>query len=154
VRLDFQPTAKLRAIFKYSGWGQKNKTINGSIPAFNDSRQYKPVVSTWAVTSNYSINPTMFLEGTYGHSQNELTGCGLAQGNTGPTFCQTGFAMNPTGNRFNIGLGGLPYLFPEANVIDPSYYAFKALSGVNPPNFVDGRVVMPPSYTWGSRVSN
>ena len=117
-------------------------------------KQYKPVVSTWAVTGNYTFNPTTFLEATYGHSQNELTGCGLAQGGTGPTFCQSGFAMNPLGNRFNAGLGNIPFLFPDANVIDPSYYAFEALSGVNPPNFVDGRVVVPPSFTWGGRVSN
>ena len=44
--------------------------------------------------------------------------------------------------------------YPNANVIDPSYYALEALSGVNPPNFVDGRVVVPPSFAWGSRVSN
>ena len=25
---------------------------------------------------------------------------------------------------------------------------------MSPPNFVDGRVVVPPSFTWGSRVSN
>jgi carboxypeptidase family protein len=154
VRIDYQPMSSLRATFKYSGWSQKNQVINGSIPGWNDSKQYKPVVSTWAATGNYTFNPTTFLEATYGHSQNELTGCGLAQGGTGPTFCQSGFAMNPVGNRFNAGLGNIPYLFPDANVIDPSYYAFEALSGVNPPNFVDGRVVVPPSFAWGSRVSN
>ena len=154
VRIDYQPMNSLRATFKYSGWSQKNQIINGTIPGFNDSKQYKPVVSTWAATGNYTFNPTTFLEATYGHSQNELTGCGLAQGGTGPTFCQNGFAMNPIGNRFNAGLGNIPFLFPDANVIDPSYYAFEALSGVNPPNFVDGRVVVPPSFTWGSRVSN
>ena len=144
----------LRGTFKYSGWSQRNQVINGSIPGFNDTKQYKPVVSTLAATANYTFNPTTFLEATYGHSQNELTGCGLAQGGTGPTFCQNGFAMNPAGNRFNVGLGGLPFLFPDGNVIDPSYYAYKALSGVSPPNFVDGRVVVPPSFAWGSRVSN
>ncbi len=154
VRVDYQPMNSLRGTFKYSGWSQKNQIINGSIPGFNDSKQYKPVVSTLAATANYTFNPTTFLEATYGHSQNELTGCGLAQGGTGPTFCQNGFAMNPPGNRFNVGLGSLPFLFPNANVIDPDYYAFKALSGVSPPNFVDGRVVVPPNFTWGSRVSN
>src|SRR6478672_3921351 len=154
VRIDYQPLSSLRGTFKYSGWSQRNQIINGSIPGFNDTQQYKPVVSTLATTVNYTFNPTTFLEATYGHSQNELTGCGLAQAGTGPTFCQNGFAMNPAGNRFNVGLGNLPFLFPDGNVIDPSYYAFKALSGVSPPNFVDGRVVVPPSFAWGSRVSN
>jgi hypothetical protein len=154
ARVDYQPMQKLRATFKYSGWGQQNPIINGTIPGFNDSRQYKPVVSTWAVTGSYSFSPTTFLEATYGHAQNELTGCGLAQGGTGPTFCQNGFAMNDIANRNNAGLGGLPYLFPDANVIDPSYYAFEALSGVNPVTWDGSRVLMSPSYTWGGRVSN
>jgi len=154
IRIDYQPMSALRATFKYSGWSQHNQIINGSIPGFNDTKQYKPVVSTMAATANYTFNPTTFVEATYGHSQNELTGCGLAQGGTGPTFCQSGFAMNPAGNRFNVGLGTLPFIFADGNVIDPSYYAYKALSAVSPPNFVDGRVVVPPSFAWGSRVSN
>jgi hypothetical protein len=154
IRIDYQPMTSLRATWKYSGWSQKNQIINGTIPGFNDTKQYKPVVSTWAATVNYTFNPTTFLEATYGHSQNELTGCGLAQGGTGPTFCQNGFAMNPAGNRFNVGLASIPYIYPNANVIDPSYYASEALSGVGPPNFVDGRVVVPPSFAWGNRIAN
>ncbi len=132
VRVDYQPLQSLRGTFKYSGWGQQNPVINGTIPGFNDSKQYKPVVSTWAVTANYTFNPTTFLEATYGHAQNELTGCGLAQGGTGPSYCQNGFAMNDNANRLNAGLGGLPYLFPDANIIDQSYYAYEALTGVSP----------------------
>lgn len=154
LRIDYQPWPSLRGTFKYSGWGQKNVAVNGTIPGFNDTQQYKPTVGTMAVTVNYTISPTMFLEGTYGHSQNELTGCALAQANTGPTFCENAFAMNPNGNRFNAGLGGLPFLFQNANVIDKNYYAYEALSGVNPPNFVDGRVVMPPAFQWGNRITN
>ena len=47
----------------------------------------RPKVSSWGFTVNYSLTPTMFLEGTYGHSQNDLAGCALAQSNTGPSFC-------------------------------------------------------------------
>jgi Carboxypeptidase regulatory-like domain len=154
LRFDYQPMQKLRATFKYSGWRQRNQIINGQLPGFNDTQQYKPTVGTWAVTASYNLTPSMFLEGTYGHAQNELTGCALAQAGTGPTQCQNAFAMNPLGNRFNAGLGNLPYLFPDANVIDPSYYAFEALNGVKPPNFVDGRVVMPPTFQWGGLVAN
>ena len=153
-RLDYQPTHSLRATMKYSGWKQQNPIVNGSIPGFNDSQQYKPVVYTYAITGNYTFTPTTFLEATYGHAQNELTGCGLAQGGTGPTFCANGFAMNDIANRNNAGLSGLPYLFPDANVIDPSYYAYEALSGVNPVTWDGTRVLMAPSYTWGSRVAN
>ena len=39
IRLDYTPMPKLRAIFKYSGWNQKNTTIPGTVPGFNDTRQ-------------------------------------------------------------------------------------------------------------------
>lgn len=154
VRLDYQPAQKLRATFKYSGWSQQNRINNGSIPGFNDTQQFKPIVQTVAMTVNYTLTPTTFLEATYGHAQNELTGCALAQGGTGPTFCQAAFSMNDVGNRFNTGLGDLPFLFPDANIIDPDYYAFEALNTIQPPNFVDGRVVQPPNFNWGNRITN
>ena len=72
---------------------------------------------------------TTFLEAAYGWMRTHLGS----------------MIVMPVRNRFNAGLGNMPFLFPDANVIDPSYYAYKALSGVGPPNFVDGRVVVPPS---------
>src|SRR5262245_9026087 len=63
VRIDYMPGTKLRTTFKYSGWGQQNPIIKGTIPEFNDARQYKPVVSTMAITVNYTASPTMFIEG-------------------------------------------------------------------------------------------
>jgi hypothetical protein len=154
IRVDYLPWTSLRTTFKYSGWGQTNPTAFGSIPGFNDSRMYKPAVGTMAITANYTVSPTMFIEGTFGKSQNELTGCALAQQGTGPTFCQNGFAMNPSANRTAAGLGNLPYLFPAAGVIDPGYYAYKALSTVKPPIWEDGRISMPPVFQWGNRITN
>jgi hypothetical protein len=154
VRLDYLPFQKMRASFKYSGWGQQNKTANGSIPGFNDTRQYKPTVTATALTVTYTVSSTMFLEGTYGHSQNELAGCALAQAGTGPTFCTSAFPMDAIANSKNAGLGNLPLLFPDAGVINTNYYAFKALEGVKPPIWENGRIVMPPSFQWGSRVTN
>jgi hypothetical protein len=154
VRLDYMPFQKVRASFKYSGWGQQNPTVNGSIPGFNDTRQYKPTVTATALTVTYTVGPTMFIEGTYGHSQNELTGCALAQANTGPTFCQSGFPMDPKANSNAAGLGNLPLLFPNAGVIDQTYYAYKALSAVKPSIWDNGKIVMPPTFQWGSRITN
>ena len=131
IRLDYNVMSSLRATFKYSGWQQKKSTINGSIPGFQRHPDADPVVSTWTATANYNLTPTMFLEATYGQSKNELAGCGLAQGGTGPSFCQNAFPMNPVANRVTAGLGGLPYLFPDA-VEDSrsSYYAYEVLQGV------------------------
>ena len=57
-----------------------DQTFNGTIPGFNDTQmQHAPVVELLATSVNYTLNPTTFLEATYGHSQNELAGCALAQ---------------------------------------------------------------------------
>ena len=107
-----------------------------------------------AATVNYTITPTMFIEAIYGRSQNELTGCGLAQGGTGPTFCQSAFPMNAISNRITAGMGDLPLLYPDATVIDPSYYAIEQLNAVAPPFWDGKRILKAPNFTWGSRVAN
>jgi hypothetical protein len=154
VRFDYQPRPSLRGTFKYSGWSQKNKAIAGTIPGFNDTLQYKPIVGTMAVTINYNLNSSTFIEGTWGHAQNELTGCALAQGGTGPSRCENAFPINPTASLSGAGLAGLPLLFPNAGVLDPSYYATKALNSVAPPIWDGTRISMVPNFAWGSRVTN
>ncbi len=156
LRLDYQPTQKLRATFKYSGWIQRRDQIPGLLPGFNDTQMQRPVISTLAISSNYSLSNTLFLEGTYGRSRNELAGCALAQSGTGPTFCRAAVPMDDNSNRFNAGLGGLPLLFPDANKLNPDYYAKKALDGMNPapPAWVNGDFVKPPAFAWGSRINS
>jgi hypothetical protein len=154
LRLDYQPVQKLRATFKYSGWQQRNQTINGTLPGFNDTKMQRPVVSSWVTTVNYTLNPTTFLEATYGRSQDELAGCALAQQSTGPLFCTSAIPMGSGADRRSVGLENLPLLFPDANVINPQYYAFHAFELVQP-DFWDGsRVWMPPVFAWGSRIAN
>ena len=153
IRVDYNATNALRTTFKYSGWQQRKETINGSIPGFNDTLMHAPIVSTWTVTANYNLTPTMFLEGTYGQSKNELAGCGLAQGGTGPSDCRNAFPMNPMADRIQAGLGGLPYLFPDAVKIQERYYAYEVLQGVPTPIWQNGRIVMPPNFQFGNRIS-
>jgi hypothetical protein len=152
VKLDYQPWSALRASFKYAAYGQADRTILGSIPGFNDTQQQNPVVYTDAATIDYTISPTMFLEGTYGHSFAEEAGCALVGGS--PQFCQSALQMNPTSNRNNIGLGGLPYIFPDATVINPDYYAYRVLNKVNPPIWDGSRLQLPPSFSWGNRFAS
>jgi hypothetical protein len=156
LRVDYQPMQKLRATFKYSGWQQRRDLINGLLPGFNDTQMQRPVISTLAASANYNLSNTMFLEGTYGRSRNELAGCALAQTGTGPTFCRSAVPMNEMSNRFNSGLGGLPLLFPFANKLNPAFYATEALNGMNPapPAWVNGDFLKPPTFAWGNRVSN
>jgi hypothetical protein len=151
IRLDYQATPKLRATAKYTAWTQRKQTINGNIPGFNDSRMQNPVVSTISATVNYNLNNTTFLEGTWGRSANEQAGCAL----TGvPQFCTGALPMSPISNRIDAGLGGLPYLFPDATILNPNYYAYGVMNSVKPPIWDGTRLQMAPGYTWGGRVAN
>ncbi len=154
LRVDYQPWDKLRGSFKLSGWKQQNPTIVGNVPGFNDSTQYHPFITLLATTVNYSINPTTFIEGTYGRSQNELAGCVLAQGGTGPTFCEAGLPTSDKANLDKAGLGALPSLFPNAGVINPEYYAYKALESLKPSIWDGTRLRMVPAFGWGGRIGS
>ncbi len=152
VRVDYQPGTRLRVSGKYTGWSQRKQVILGSVPGFNDSIMQNPVVSTMVATANYNLSPTMFLEGTVGRSGNEQAGCAL-NGN-GANFCTAGLPMNPNSNRLNAGLGDLPFLFPDAEILNPNYYAYGVMNDVKPPIWDGTRLQMAPAYTWGGRVSN
>ena len=156
IRVDYQPTQKLRGTFKYSGWQQRRDVVLGLLPGFNDTQMQRPVISNMVFSANYNLNATTFLEGTYGRSRNELAGCALAQTGTGPNFCRAAIPMNDTSNRNNIGLGALPFLFPDANKLNPDYYAAQALDKMNPapPAWVNGNFIKPPAFSWGNRVGN
>ncbi|MEO8483517.1 MAG: carboxypeptidase-like regulatory domain-containing protein [Acidobacteriota bacterium] len=155
LRVDYQPMPSLRVTAKYSGWRQTNKEFVGSLPGLTNSKQYHPVVFTDAFTINYTLTPTTFLEATYGHSQNDLAGCGLAQGGTGPTFCTSGVPTAPLSNRDAAGLGGLPTLFPvDSLLLNQNYYAYTVLAAMAPPMFVNGYMLKTPNFSWGGRVGN
>ena len=55
------------------------------------------------MTVNYAMNPTTFIEGTYGFIRNQLAGGGIETG---------GILINDSANRLN-GLAGLPAALPE-----------------------------------------
>jgi hypothetical protein len=154
VRVDYQPTSKLRATFKATGWAQTNQIFNGSIPGFNDTKQIHPVVSLYAMTANYTLTPSLVLEATWGRSQNERAGCSPGGNQVGPVFCTSGIPMNPIGNVKNAGLSDLPALFPTSTLIDERYYAYDKLSEMDSPVFENGRMMRPPNFAFGSRVAN
>ena len=133
VRVDYQPTSSLRVSVKYQGAIQRQQVFNGTIPGFNDSKMVHPRIGTEGVTVNYSLNPTTFIEATYGRAGNELAACGPT-----PSFCNnTAVPTNDISNLNNAGLGGLPLLFPEASVLNKDYYAYSILTEANVP-FFDG----------------
>jgi carboxypeptidase family protein len=155
IRIDYQPKQSLRATVKYSGFRQRNQVFNGTLPGFNDAQQQDPVISTLAMTVNFSLSPSMFLEGTYGQSQNAFGGCIFGQAGTGPVFCTTGIPQNPISNRDTAGIGNLPMIFPDALRLDTRYYAYEVLQRMQPPFWVNGQLrITPTSLSWGSRIAN
>jgi hypothetical protein len=153
VRLDYQPMQRLRASFKYSGFSQREQNQNGSIPGWNDTRMITPHVALISTTVNYTLSPSLFLEGTAGHSLAYQGGCfGVGSGG-GPQFCNA-FPVVPHANRFNAGLGDLPFIFPDASLIDQNYFIHSLLEASGSPIWDGSRVLLPPTFSWGNRVSN
>ena len=148
IRVDYQPTSALRISAKYQGAIQRQQTFNGTIPGFNDSKMVHPRIGTEAITVNYNINQSTFLEGTWGRAGNQLAACG-----PGPTFCNNvGVPTNDISNMNNAGLSTLPLLFPNAGVLDKDYYAYQILTEASVPFFDGTRILRVPNFSWGSRV--
>jgi hypothetical protein len=162
IRFDYQPTSSLRGSFRWTGWNQNPKeVILGTIPGWNDSRQVIWLAYQMSASVNYSINSTTFLEASYGRGSDEEAGCALGTSG-GAIFCRSGLAVNPVANINSAGLGNLPMLFPDAGVLDKSYYAYRGLTTVNDQmggqlpiwDATTGKLVVTPSFTWGSRVNS
>ena len=69
-------------------------TTPGLIQGFTDVFNPNPFITNYAVTVNYAITPTTFMEGTYGFIRNELVG-----GNEG------GVLINESANRLDPAFG-------------------------------------------------
>ena len=72
VRLDYQATSKLRFTGKYSGERLRAVKRPGLLAGFTDVYTPYPYITNYGITVNYMINPTTFIEGTYGSIKNEL----------------------------------------------------------------------------------
>jgi hypothetical protein len=140
IRLDYQLSQKLRVTGKYSGERARRLTTPGLIEGFTDVFNPNPFVTNYAVTVNYAISPTTFMEGTYGFIRNELVG-----GNEG------GVLVNDSSNRLT-SLPDFPMLFPDAGRVDPKYYANQVLNDVNPPWWDGTSINLPPVFAWGNRI--
>jgi hypothetical protein len=138
VRIDYQFSQRLRLTAKYTGQIGTVKPTVGSIPGFNDTMNRYPFIYQPSATVNYTVSPTLFLEGTYGFIQNQL----------GTPI------VSDASNRCNVGLCDIPLLFPDAGVVDDRYYNPRVLEAINSPMFVNGRIMLPPTFSWGNLVAN
>jgi hypothetical protein len=99
IRLDYQPITPLRLTFRYAAEIQRKEVFPGSVPGFNDVQTQNPIIGTIAATANYTINPTTFLEASYGRIQNELAGCTTLSG-----VCANAVPMGAPSNKNSVGL--------------------------------------------------
>ena len=141
LRLDYQMTPGLRFSFKYAGNNNAKRASLGSLPGWNDTIVPIPERGTEVFTVNYNISSTTFIEGTYGRAGNQLAGCG-------------GLSINDVSDSRNTGLANLPLIFPDANIINPDYYAFEILNYQNPPYWDGTRIYKVPAFQWGNRVTS
>ncbi|MEP6918886.1 MAG: TonB-dependent receptor plug domain-containing protein, partial [Acidobacteriota bacterium] len=140
VRVDYQLSSKLRVTGKYSGQRQAALTTPGLIPGFTDALFPYPNILNYAITANYTMNPTTFIEGTYGLIKNELTG-----GN------ENGILINDSANRLT-SLPGFPLLYPDAGLVSQDYYAYQVMQDVKPAFWDGTKLNLPPIFNWGGRV--
>ena len=141
IRLDYQLNAKTRLTWTYGGDRQRVLTTPGLIPGFTDVIFPYPFITKYSLTANYILNPSTFLEGTYGFIRNELTG-----GN------ENGVLMNDSANRLN-GLASFPLLYPDAGIVPKDSYAHEVLEDVKPPFWDGTRMNLPPTFSWGGRIA-
>jgi hypothetical protein len=71
-----------------------------------------------------------------------------------PNFCRNGNPINPMANRLTAGLGDIPYVFPDATIIDPATFTFKIMERVQPINWDGTRIQGPQQFQFGSRIAN
>src|SRR6185436_10092011 len=126
IRLDYQYSSKLRFTGKYSGQRARKLVTPGTIPGYNDVLNPYPFITNYGLTVNYTMNPTTFIEGTYGFIRNQLAG-GASIGATGTG----GILVTDAANRLGA-LKDFPLLYPDAGVVDKRYYAFQVLNNLNP----------------------
>jgi hypothetical protein len=153
MRVDYSPLSTLRGNFRFQEYQQPHKPIPGTIPGFNDTTQDDYGIYTWSSVVNYTWGKSTFIEGSFGRNTHHQEGCSIVGGD--PNWCITGDAISPAANRTQAGFGGIPYLFPDATILDPSTISYKILNNVSDITVWDGtRVQATPTFQWGTRVAN
>ena len=143
IRLDYQLSPALRFTGKYSAQRQKRRVIEGTMPGLNDVLTPYPYITNYGITVNYTLNPTTFLEATYGSIKNELAGGGSG-----------GILTNANATLNSEGLANLPLLFRGQQITNEGYYAFKVMEAEKPVYWDSGSrtLLVPPNFAWGSRI--
>ena len=140
MRGDWNASSKLRISGKYAGQNSTIVPVAGSIPGFNDRVTQFPALIVPSITVVYTFTPTLIFEGTLGYTRGNQLGSE---------------PIDASANRCNSpGLCDYPFLYPNALNVPKGTYQEKVLIGENAPYYKNGRLLLQPVYTWGSRISN
>lgn len=152
IRIDYQPTPKLRGNFKFVEYQQPNDSIPGILAGFNDTKEDDYGIWIPAASINWTLSQTTFAEVNWGANFHHQEGCSVTGGQ--PNFCRNGLPVNDIANRNAAGFGGIPFLFPNATTIAPNTFSYEVLQRSQTPIWDGTRVHGAPSFTWGNRISN
>jgi hypothetical protein len=156
LKLDYQISDNLRLSARGSEYLQPTDTNPGSIPGFTDIRMNNIGIYGLMFVLNWTVNPTTYVEMSYGRNWHDQIGCSVSGGAPNPCTTQGSFSTSPKSNRANVGMMDLPYIYPNAFAIDKSYWTYGQLNKYKPAywNPDTGVATMVPQFSWGGRVAN
>src|SRR6185436_1211790 len=122
------------------------------LEGFNDTKEDDYGIFVPAGSINWTVNSPTFVEAAVGANFHHQEGCSITGGS--PNFCRNGLPVNASANRFNAGFGAIPYLFPNATILEPGTFSYEVLSRSGSPIWDGTRVNGAPSFAFGTRVAN
>ena len=152
IRLDYQPFSNLRGSFKFFEYQQPADPIQGILQGWNDTREDNYGIWVPAANVNWTINNTTFAEFSWGGNYHHQEGCSVT--GAGPNFCRNALPVNAIANRNTAGFGAIPYIFPDATLLDPTTFAYEVIARSGTTIWDGQRVQVAPSFTWAGRVAN
>ena len=142
VKIDYNLSSRLRFFGVLSEDRLRPVVQTGSIPGFNDVYTPYPYIIHKAITADWTVSPTMVVELTYGSIENQLTGGGSG-----------GIPVDKASNRNNT-LSAFPNLYPDAGVLNTSYYAYQVMQDQKPPIWDGKSINLVPQFSWGGLIGN
>jgi hypothetical protein len=140
TRVDYQLSDRIRLSAKYAGDNKPLFVYPGSIPGFNDQQMVFNGNEVPSATVDWTINSSMVLEGTWG-------------GTWGNERAGNGIMVSRSTNKYDNGLGAFPTLYPDP-VVPAGTFQEKVLKAMNTPLYRNGRLELPPQFSWGNRIGN
>lgn len=140
IKIDYNLTSKLRISAVLNEDRLRPVVQPGSLPGFNDVYTPYPYIINKAITADWTVSPTMVAEFTYGTIENQLTGGGSG-----------GIPVNPASSR-KTTLSAFPNLYPDAGVVNPSYYAYTVMQAEKPAIWDGKSITLVPQFSWGGLI--